>query len=208
MAALMIAAAIHDLGHDGSSNISDHHHYEFARLEQRSFAMAAPLLRGAGADEALLEDVRMILMTTDVSPFGDPISPARQLRAAYAYHYDAEGEEELSLGKELAVLEERADLTMMCMLFHEADLMNSNGLAYEVSAFETALLSEEIGKEEASPEDLFLFLEKICHGGMCTEAWEALARANFNAIYTQALRDVRAGNTPYPSAHEAAFLKS
>ncbi|MCB1784220.1 MAG: hypothetical protein KDI13_09515 [Alphaproteobacteria bacterium] len=205
-ACLLAAAAIHDFAHDGTRNLADHQ-YHFAKIEQRSFGLAKPFLEKSGLDKDLLEDIRVMLMTTDVSPFGDPISPANQLAAAYEYHYGTSDSEELSLSPELSILEERGDLCMLAMTLHEADLMNSAGLDYAMTTYETALLVEEIGKSDAYPEDVILFLETICRDGMTTDAGQELGAENFRKIFDQAITDFRNGNNPYPRPEDALFLK-
>lgn len=195
--ALLIAAAIHDLGHQGKGNITNRK-YEMAKTEKRSFELAAPYLREAGISEELLCDIRTMLIGTDVSPFGDPISPANQVRAAYEYHYGtAEDDEALELCEDLIVLESNADLCMMCLMLHEADIMNSAGLSYEITCQESIFVSKEIGRPHASPEDTLLFLEKICCGEMLSDSARFLASDNLQKILTRVMQDFKDGNVSY-----------
>jgi len=207
VAAILSAGAIHDLGHEGKSNIKDQK-YCFAFTERRSYEMAVPFFEQAGLEQKTLDDIKVMLITTDASPFGDPISPVSQLRAAYEYHFGTSDSDELALHESLGALEDRPDLALMCMILHEADLMNSNGLSYDMAMYETALLSEEMGKKDACPEDLYLFLNKTCCGGMLTDAWQHLAKENFREIYERALADVRAGDKPYLAPEKSYFLNT
>lgn len=197
IAALLVASAIHDLGHQGKGNLQGRT-YEMAKTEKRSFDLAAPYLKGAGVSDELLAQVRTMLIGTDVSPFGDPISPANQVRAAYEYHYgEAEDTDVLELSEDLAVLEQDADLCMMCLMLHEADIMNSAGLSYEITCQESILVSKEIGRPHASPEDTLLFLEKICCGNLLSDSARFLASDNLQKILVRVMQDFKNGNVSY-----------
>lgn len=197
MAMVVAAAAMHDLGHRGESNIIDRK-YHAARLEIRSFDYASPYLRQCGFNDSMLDDIKIMLYTTDASPFGDPISPSNQMRAAYEYHYGtSDADEDLNLGDDLKVLEEREMLCMLCMLLHEADLMNSCGVSYEFTCHESILIGREMGKDFASPEDTLLFLTMICWRGMVSDAAKFLAGENFAVIYDRVRQDFQNGNKPY-----------
>ncbi len=193
---LLIAACIHDLGHDGGGNIVDRVYY-MGRIEKRSFNLALPYLKACGLSEEFLENIRIMLIGTDASPFGDPFSPVCQIRAAYEYHYGSDEEEaSLLLREDLSILRERSDLTLFCMMLHEADVMNSAGVSYEVTQKESVAIAREIGTE-ASPEDTLLFLEKICHNEMQTHSAQYLAQDNFESIRMRIMDDYRNGNVPY-----------
>lgn len=186
---LLIAAPIHDLGHDGRNN-SASGTYKFAAIEQRSFGYAEPILSALGCGEERLADIRVMLLTTDVLPFGDPMSPVNQMAAAFDYHFgmSEEGLPELSSG--IMVLEERADLTLLCMLLHGADIMNSMGLTYDITQAETKAINIELGKESVSAEEIWLFLNKICMNSMMSEAVQRLAEDSMKEIYGRVKREI------------------
>lgn len=196
---LLIAAYIHDLGHDGQGNIVDRH-YEMARTEKQSFNLAKPYLLSAGLSPSVLDDLLIMLIGTDASPFGDPISPSQQIRRAFSYHFgdSDEGDDFLDLSSDFAVLEEREDLTLKCMILHEADLMNSIGLDYKITVEESLAVSEEIGSV-ATPESTLLFLEKTCCSQFCTDSGRYLGQNNFEVILKRVLDDYKSGNVPYTS---------
>ncbi|MDH5721873.1 MAG: HD domain-containing protein [Alphaproteobacteria bacterium] len=188
---LLTAALIHDLGHDGKNNYIDGN-YEFARLELRSFDLFLPVLNALSVPKEFISDVMVMLITTDVLPFGHPMSPANQMSAAYDYHFGMSSEDLPELSSELAILEERQDLTIMCMMLHAADLMNSMGLSYEVTKCESFAVNKEIGKEKTTPDDIWLFLNKICQNPLMLEAAQILAEKPMQEIYRQVRDDVSA----------------
>lgn len=189
---LLAAASIHDLGHDGKNNYSEDGKYEFARNEIESFDYAAPVLKACGASGDFLSDIRVMLIITDILPFGDLISPANQMAAVFDHHFGMSEEELPALSPDLAVLEERPDLTMLCMLLHGADLMNSMGLNYEVTKAESMAINKESGKNKTTPEDIWLFLNKICQNTLMSEAVQALAEKQLRLIYEQVHDEVSA----------------
>lgn len=193
VAKLLIAACIHDLNHDGQGNIINRK-YQFARTEQQSFECAKPYLEACGLSEEMLGDIRVMLICTDASPFGDPISPSRQVRRAYEYHFgENEDAEDLDLGEELSILAERDDLTLLCMMLHEADIMNSAGVSYDITCQESLAVSQEIGTE-ACPEDTLLFLEKVCLNEMQSDAARYLGQKNIDDIRKQLIAAYHDGN--------------
>ena len=202
IARLIVAACIHDIGHEGKGNFVDHK-YHMAMIEKRSFAYAKPYQEAAGLDEGMLDDIRVMLITTDVSPVGDPISPVNQLRAAYEYHFgmdestEGEGEGEPALAEELAVLAEDSHLCALCVMLQEADIMNSAGVDYDITRFESMAVSKEIGLSHSLPEDTWLFLETICRGRMLSDAARYLAEDNLDQIIKQVMADLRKGNRSY-----------
>ncbi len=197
MASLIIAACIHDFLHLGQGNIVDRK-YHFAKTEQYSFEMAKPYLKQCGLSDEILHDIRIMLICTDVSPFGDPISPVSQMKTAYEYHFgSAESENELDLCDELQVLETNSGLCRLALILHEADIMNSAAVSYEVTCCESVYISIETGRKTALPEDTLLFLDVICGGGMFSDAARYIGDHNFRDIQKQVLDDYNNGNLPY-----------
>lgn len=197
---LIAAAAIHDLGHEGDGNIIDRK-YHMAQVERRSHALAYPYLKKAGFSENTLCDLNVMLATTDVSPFGDPISPASQVRRAYEFHYGSADNMDdpaaLMLSDDLAILEERSVLCLMCLILHEADIMNSAAVDYDITCGESISVSRELGLSHALPEGTLLFLERICSGQMLSDAARYLGSANLARILERVMEDYKNGNKSY-----------
>ncbi len=202
IAKLIIAACIHDIGHEGKGNIIDHK-YHLAKIELRSYAYAYPFMRAVRLDDEFLSDIEVMLMTTDISPIGDPISPINQLRKAYEHHFgmdeeSAESEEdEAALSEELSVLLENSHLCLLSVMLQEADIMNSAGVHYDITRYESIAVSKEIGLSQSLPEDTLLFLKTICNGRMLSDAARFLAEDNLEAIIGRVLKDYHSGNNPY-----------
>ncbi len=196
---LLIAAAIHDFKHRGRGNVTNKK-YQMAKTEIESFELAAPYLRLIDTDESDLADIKVMLITTDVSPFGDPVSPSNQLRRAYEYHYgydDDDDPETLNLSSELLVLADKSVLCLLCMILHEADIMNSAAVSYETTILESIAISQEIGREAALPQDTLVFLQDICDQRMVTDAAQYLGSKNLDDIIERVRQDFDNGNKSY-----------
>ncbi len=196
IAMLIVAACIHDLGHDGTSNIVDRK-YIMARIETRSFNYARPFLEKSQVSSKILDDIFIMLIVTDTAPFGDPISPSNQIKVAYEYHYGIKGHGDLNLSNELSLLEDNDRLSLLCVILHEADIMNSAGVDYEITCYESVSISKEFGESGAYPEDTLLFLDKICNGGFCSDAGSFLADDNLALIKDKIMKDFKSGNNSY-----------
>ena len=195
IAKLMIAACIHDLGHEGVSNVIEGA-YHMAKTELKSFNLAQPFLVQSGLSNGDLDDIKVMLLTTDVTIFPEVVSPSSYLQAAYAAHFDGE-----KLAKEfvpmLLALKSRKDLCLLSMLLHEADIMNSAGLSYDITRGESIKVSKESGRSDSLPEHTLMFLEKICHGTFFTKAAIVLGNENLKEIISQVELDYKNGNTSY-----------
>lgn len=207
-AMLLIAAAIHDLGHTGQGNSVEGVHYP-AWLEIRSFELAQPYLEGCGLRKSQLHKIRTMLVATDVSPIGSEDSPMWQMKRAYAYHFQPEKKHyKPILSEGLLMLEGDPVLARMAMLLHEADISISAGLSYDVTQYETALLWEEMGRHEARPSDILNFLELVCQRHFYSDAGKRLFGTNIARIHALAQEAVNQGDEILPNADNAAFLDS
>ncbi len=206
-ALLIIAACIHDLGHDGKGNTL-HGVFQQWRLELQSYEYAEPYLRAAGLDDgAYLNALKTILLCTDVNPLDDPRSPMSQMKAAYRFHFLGEKEkvETLNLFDEIDILEDDSSLTIMALVLHEADVATSAGLTYAISKFETIKYHREFGIHPALPSSLLNFLNRVCQRKMLSDAGQHLYGANLARIIALAEADVEAGNEPLPELERSEF---
>ena len=205
---LIAAACIHDIGHDGMGNIVKGVHIPH-RLERRSFEYAKPFLALVGMnDEAVLNKLLVMLLTTDVSPLDDPANPMHQMKAAYRFHYLGEGKRahSLHLADELDILEKDPRLATMCLLLHEADIATSAGLNYEVTKYETSLLREEFCGDQGKPSHIIDFLNQICSRRFLSDAGQKLYAANLARIYALAEEGVENGDEEFPVSEHADFI--
>ena len=206
VALLIIACCVHDFGHDGMGNtLKGIHHPGF--IERRSFTMASPYLNALGMSEPGLMDLKVTLLSTDVSPLGDPGNYMNQMKAAYRFHFlgERKGLQTLNLDAELARLQKSPVLAAMSLLLHEADISTSAGIHYDVTKYETAIYAQEIG-EEARPSHIVEFLDTVCQKRMLSDAAQKLYAANMARIYALAAEDVKNGNQPLPKPEYADLI--
>lgn len=190
---MLATACAHDIGHEAKGNFVDRK-YVFASQEQKSYGYVSPFLSFMGYTSGQCEEVRIMFLTTDVTPFGDISSPSNQLRMAYEMHFGtSDYDDNMTLCEPLRILEEDSRLCLMCMLLHEADILNSAGLDYKTTIGESIRISREIGKTSATPEDTYMFLKMICHDRMNTDAAQFLASENMQKISTRVHEDIKNG---------------
>lgn len=203
IALLMAAAAVHDLGHDGKGN-GFGETYVRSRLEQYACDLARPYLYAAGFGPMQYDDLETMILCTEVTPIDSPKNPMRQMKTMWRHCF--EGAERPVLEGKLRRLYDRPDLVLMAMILHEADLATSAGMTYDATKFETVLFRAEMGFPDARPWHVMSFIENVCDGRFMTEAGRALMDKNLQAIMEAARQDYNAGNSPYASAANAAFL--
>ncbi|MGB0720286.1 MAG: hypothetical protein ACPGRX_07420, partial [Bdellovibrionales bacterium] len=156
----------------------------------------------------LLAPLKVMLLTTDVSPLGDPTNPAGQMKAAYRYHFLGEHSRThaLNLSDDLAVLEKDPSLTTMCLILHEADLAPSAGLTYAMTQYETALFRAEIVGDAGKPSHVVDFLDQICGRRMLSDAGQKLFATNMARIYALAEQDMKDGDEGFPKPELTGFM--
>jgi hypothetical protein len=204
---ILMAACIHDLGHDGKGNTIKGV-FEQGRLERRAFKLAEPYLEACGMGQRDLDDLLVMMLCTDVTPLGDPANPASQMKSAYRYHFMGEKKkiEALNLDPELSALEKNPTLAMMALVLHEADIGTSAGLDYNLTTYESTLYRREMGERQAFPKDVANFLRDVCQREMISDAGKKLFAANMARVLALAERDVAEGNRAYPQPESAEFL--
>ncbi|MCB1681682.1 MAG: hypothetical protein H6858_02985 [Rhodospirillales bacterium] len=197
MVLLLTAACIHDLGHDGSGNVQAGQ-YEPGRLELQSSELAEPYLSAAGMSEGMMTYLRTMVLCTDASRPDNPSCPLTQLKAAFHHHFaGSSGKAEHTVGQIFSFLSHRADLTLLSMYLHEADIMSSAGVSYEKTRCETILFKRERGEGAARPSDVLEFFDTICRGGFLSKAGQALAQKPFETIRAAVEKDFEMGNAVY-----------
>lgn len=154
----MAAICIHDLMHDGKGN-GHGKSYVPGRLEQQAFDRARPWLHAAGLDTEDLLDIESLILSTEVTPIGDPAAPAARMRSAYEFHF--QGGLVCELTGKLTRLQGRRDLARIGMLIHVADIANSAGVSPAMSRHETALFMRECGIADSGTDPLPAFLTGV-----------------------------------------------
>lgn len=195
---LMIAAAIHDLGHEGGDNLRDGI-YTPGYMEQKAYDMVAPYFEALGMDYDLLKTLQTLIFTTDITFFAGDNSPCVRMRRIYDYYFHDDGNEDVlnyMIGK-LRLFDENPGLALMAMMLHEADIATSAGLSYEQSIKETIDIIEERGMKSAGPRVLLAFLQEQLEGGMKTESARILFSGAMETIMAQAQADLQSGRETF-----------
>lgn len=211
IATLMLTACIHDLGHDGAGNTADGE-YKQARSERLSFNIAIKYFHALDYENKidfkdLMDSVQTMILCTDTSPLGDKNSLVNHMKTIYRQHVQSQiPEASFKLDPELFLLKENPTLSTMALLLHEADMASSSSLSYEMTVFETASFYEEIGKDEARPENILEFIEIICNRQVLSEAGKKLYSQNMANIIKKAEQAIEEGNHPFPQPEKTPFV--
>lgn len=208
VALLLMSACVHDLGHDGQGNTVKGV-FQQSRMERKSFDYARPYLEACGiVEESILKKIYVMLLCTDVTPLGDLGNPSNQMKAAYRFHFmgDKHKLDTLNLDPDLDILQKNEKLCLMGLLLHEADIATSAGVSYTVTKYETSIYRREVCDDDATPEHVVQFLDKICQRKMLSDAGQKLFGANLARIYALAEDDVSKGNEAFPKPDFAEFI--
>jgi hypothetical protein len=132
---LVVAAAIHDLGHDGGSNEG-----EPFRMERRSLVHARPYLTRTGMPEKSLERLEALLLATDI------VNGLPRARAWFRYHA-SQGPKPSGPEPDPAfgLMVRAPDLARSAVLLTEADALSSAGLTAARAALQEERLAAERG---------------------------------------------------------------
>lgn len=183
---LILAAAIHDFGHDGQGNFVDGHHYP-SRLELRAVDYAMPFLIAAGMTVDQGERLTAMVLATDVSHSPTHESPSAVLRAIYHAHMRNLPMPDCDML--LSPLVEDYKTALMALLLGEADIAPSAGLSYDFSVQTTVMVAAESTVLQPSAATLHGFMDHICHGQYLSPAARHLMAENFTAISLRAAHD-------------------
>lgn len=192
---MLIAAAIHDLGHEGGDNMRDGI-YTPGYMEQRAVDIARPYFQALDLDRDLLAEIETIVFCTDITFFAGENSPCVRMRKIFDYFFVGNVTEDdigmMMIGK-LRRFDENPALSMMAMLLHEADVGSSAGLSYEQSRVETMSIMEERGVMTAGPKMLLAFMTQQLNGNMVTPAGRAVFGPAMQTIMEQAAEEIANG---------------
>lgn len=195
---LLIAACIHDLGHQGGDNMRDGI-YAPGFLEQRAADIARPYLEAAGFDRDMIGNIETMVFCTDITFFAGDNSPCIRMKKIYKHFFWDDQTQDVSLtmmGK-LRRFEDNPALAQMAMMLHEADIATSAGLSYEQTKRETINIMEERGLRSAGPRMVLAFLREQLGEMMFTEAGKQVFGAEMSEIVDRAEMDILAGRDSF-----------
>ncbi len=182
----LIAAAIHDYGHDGEGNkIGGVVHP--MRLEKNSLDTAKPHLLAAGLTELEWLKLSMMVLPTDTTPANGP-SPAAQLTKIFRYNSGTQSELHDINPVFLSLVYDR-ELALCAQILGDADVGISAGLDYEIAMENTKnLFHETRGAISYTPEALSGFLTYVCKDFPASPAGQHCLAKNFETIKIKAKR--------------------
>lgn len=190
----LIAASIHDLGHEGGDNARDGV-YTPGFMEQKAFDVARPFIEACGMDKDEIGEIETIVFCTDITFFAGDNSPCIRMKKLYKHFFWHEdvGDVSLMMMGKLRRYDENTRLIQMAMLLHEADIGTSAGLSYEQTKCETINIMEERGMKSAGPKVVIAFLREQLGETMYTEAAKQTFGPAMDEVIKHAEKDYEAG---------------
>ena len=172
-ALLYLAAAVHDLGHDGGTNERTDRHgrrrWIPGFLEDRSLALILPVARRAGVAAARCEDLATMVRQTDI--VARPALTALHdvvLGGAGGGGADGDGRRlDAPADKGLARLRSRPGVLRTAALLADADVMASAGLSRASQKLQDSRFAAERGIA-TTPDGTLLFLDRMLGGRFIT----------------------------------------
>ncbi len=197
----VLAAAAHDLGHDGKTNsvpgADGKPTFVPFRLEQKAVDLATPILRKNGVSEDHIEDISILILGTE------PIAGAQGVKAAYAHITGIDGKTKPPVvNPKLERLLESPELAASANLLGTADILPSivTDLNQRV---QSNLLSAEWGRP-TGPKDTLFFVNNIV--GELAGPVAGFFNPNVNMIRLDAERALALQNSQTPQAGNNAEI--
>lgn len=149
-ARLLVAALIHDFGHDGGTNLG-----ALFKLERQALQLATPYLARAGVSAQSMQYIGAAVLATDV------VSGLPRARAWYRFHFQGqarpEGDEPAA---ELGVFATCPECSRTAVLLAEADALGSVGLTPGYAHIQQQRLAREWGRP-LGPAEQFHYLDEV-----------------------------------------------
>ncbi len=198
MTLLLIAACVHDLGHQGGDN-QRNGVYTPGYMEQQAVEIARPYLEALGLPKDDIGAIETMVFCTDITFFAGDNSPCIRMKKIFRHYYWNDKGEDVSLmtmGR-LRRFEDNPALTLMAMILHEADIATSAGLSYDQTVLETINIMEERGVTTAGPKTVLSFLREQLGETMFTQAGRRLFGGVMADIIARAEKEQAAGRTTF-----------
>jgi ribose-phosphate pyrophosphokinase len=171
----LIAAAGHDLTHDGKPNKTAF------EAEDRASDALGTILAKAGIDD--IDDIRTMIRVTDIGRYNGQESAHAVLKKLAAGNT-------ADTPPELARLAADKHLCLMASLLSDADLTPSAGTGYTFARHMTQLLSQENPQIPDSDNTLHGFLSHVVGNGFTSPAGARLSNADFEKIHSTAYQSM------------------
>jgi len=184
----LLAAAGHDLMHDGKTNsLTGPESHEQYRLENKAISAIEPFMKLVGMSARDQEDVRVMIRITDISAPQGGKSPHTFLKAAVKGGADGTPQELQDIARDRALL-------TMCTLMSDADLGPSTATNFDYSRKMTTLLSRENPALADSNKTLAGFLQFVVGGELTSDAGKTVSQKALGSIMQEAQKPD--GNAP------------
>lgn len=162
MAKCLMAAAGHDLMHDGKGNapggMDNHEQY---RLERKAIAAIEPFMKLADFSLIDREDISVMIHITDITERPGQKSPRQLLKEAYDQFLSNDQKVTISLPPELEALRTRPNLLIMATFMSDADLGPTLATCTTYASAMTQRFCKEMFNRPAKPEDIQFFNDHI-----------------------------------------------
>lgn len=188
LAKTVLAAAGHDLNHDGNNNSPNGNHTQYL-LEQQSMDTMQPYMDAAGMDAQDMEDVRTIVRVTDVSKPPNGKSPHEHLKAVAKAYNEGLGtfgtafvDADFDLPPELQKLEKDPKLLQMASIMSDADLTPSAGTNYKFNQRMTVAMNGEAPAIKPGPATTEFFCSIVVGGEFTSTAGRAQLQSSLDGM--------------------------
>jgi len=169
LARLLLLATLHDIGHDGTSNVITDRRGRRRRtphrLEDQSFRLMEPVLRRAGLVDAVIETLRATIRATDVA-----LRPAARSITDHILFGRPETAPRPAI---LAPLAASPQAAAVAALLADADILSSAALTREYQRAQNTRLTQEVGAD-FSRADVLAFFDVIVGGEPASAAGRLL----------------------------------
>ena len=209
---LLFAALAHDFHYEPGGNKDASGAPAPYRLEKIAITHAEKHLKNAKVSDASINNIRVMILGTDVSPAS---GAGAFVRAAHDHHFNGAAKPALTnIHEEIAPLVTKPKLALMAAMLGDADILSSTGLTVDYSR----AMSNKLGTEWNKPmgaQDTLGFLKYVA-GNRFTSAAATFFQPSMDALRKNAeleavhgLQPVNAAVRPAPQKrHRAAQLRS
>lgn len=182
---ILLAAAGHDLNHDGDGNAPNGVHQQYL-LEQGAIDTMLPFMEAAGMDAQDIKDVGTMIRVTDVSAPRDGKSPHTYMKETAKTTQDGGVVPAVSLPPELKDLAINPTLLQSATMLSDADLSPSAAATYEFNQRMTVLMNKEVPAIKVGAGTTKFFCSVVVGGEFSSVAGRAQSQSSLKGMINQA----------------------